>query len=122
EDYRRRAAQLTAMRVLQFGGPEADADTILTRDGPCLFNDGRSKAEVHFWQRSAAGTAAAGSPAEMARRYMGVEQPALTDLVARFERRGGGWQLLGVKRWRFATGERAAAEEAQRAMYGYGRA
>src|SRR5205814_1570086 len=49
-DYAGRAERLGGLPRLQFGGPLEPDATILRQDGPCLFNDGGTHAEVHFWQ------------------------------------------------------------------------
>jgi hypothetical protein len=111
EEFQRRTAQLGAMRVIQFGGPANAEATILRKDGPCLYNDDRSKAEVHFWQW----VPASANPYEMMRGMTLTNGPV--DLIARFERRGD-WQLIAVKPWRVDTAGRAAARLLRRRIYG----
>jgi len=111
EDYLRRAAHLGAMRLLQFGGPVDAEATILRKDGPCLFNDDRTKAEIHFWQWSR----------RLAQPYFGWRGVQSNDLpvdtLARFERRGD-WTLISIKPWKFDSADRAVAEFQQRSMMG----
>jgi hypothetical protein len=111
EDYQQRTKQLSALRTLQFGGPQDAASTILHKDGPCLFNDSHTRAEVHFWQWRLH------APQTGFRRYYGnmgmMTGGAQTiDYTALFERKDsdkGDWNLVSIKPSRFQTSERALA-------------
>jgi hypothetical protein len=107
EDYLRRSAHLGALRMLQFGGPTSADATILQMDGPCLFNEEHTKAELHFWQWSYRPAEPTVWMAQMA------QSGAPVDRVARFERHGL-WNVVSINPWSYETADRAAAELMQR--------
>ena len=98
DDYKQRMPDLASYRLLQFTGPlDADA-SILTQDGPCLFNDGRTRAEVHFFflndmsSQSMTGLAS----------IMSGQAANNMDDIAQFDR-SGDWKLKSIKPWKFDT-------------------
>lgn len=97
DDYKQRMADLTGYRLLQFTGP-SDADaTILTQDGPCLFNDARTRAEVHFFFLNDMS-----SQSMMGLASILSGQGANMDYIALFDR-DGDWKLKSIKPWKFDT-------------------
>jgi hypothetical protein len=112
EDYQQRMKHLSALRTLQFGGPQDAASTILQKDGPCLFNDSHTRAEVHFWQLRLH------APQPSYRGYYGNlgmmngGDSQVIDYTAQFERKDsqkGDWKLVFIKPSRFQTSDRAMA-------------
>jgi hypothetical protein len=106
EEYGQRVKHLGTLRTLQFGGPKDGASTILLKDGPCLFNDSKTKAEVHFWMMRPSQAAMYG--------YRGSGSGQTQDYTARFEKDGKGWALKSVKPWKYDTAEKSAQELSQR--------
>jgi hypothetical protein len=102
DEYPQRAKNLGLLRTLQFGGPKDAESTILVKDGPCLFNDGKSRAEVHFWVSKGIQSPYSGG-------YRGSGTGQTRDYMARFERTGS-WKLKNMKPWHYDTSERAAQE------------
>jgi hypothetical protein len=118
EDYQQRSKHLGALRALQFGGPEDADSTILQRDGPCLFNESHTRAEVHFWQwRLSSQQGNSMMNAMINSQMAGSLQP--TDYIALFARKGdqvNDWKLVSIKPYHFATGEHAMATLMQTRM------
>jgi hypothetical protein len=111
QDYMQRGRQLIGLRSLQFGGPKDANSTILQKDGPCLFNDSKTKAEIHFWQWHI-------PPGPNGMAYlMGGRGGSgnIVDYVAHFEQ-SGGWKLTSVKPWKYDTASQATSEISRRAM------
>jgi hypothetical protein len=101
EAYLDNAQHLGSLRVLEFGGPGDDSATILVRDGPALFNDSRTKGEVHFWSWRP----------DTQDRYgysRGTSQVP-TEYVAKFERTDG-WRLVSAKPSNVITADLAIAK------------
>src|SRR5207245_1313382 len=92
---------LQAVFSALYGGDPADAEaTILRKDGPCLFNDDHTKAEVHIWQWRRRSAQPYGG-------WRGMQSNDLpVDTLARFERHGE-WKLISLKPWRFDSADRA---------------
>ncbi|MCW3061234.1 MAG: hypothetical protein JWQ02_3055 [Capsulimonas sp.] len=95
DDYTQQMSHLAGTRLLEFTGPREAEATILQQDGPCLFNDAHTKAEVHFFFKN---TTSAQSAMTI---MMGSGTPA-PDYIARFER-AGPWTLKSIRRWKFDT-------------------
>lgn len=111
EDYSRRIKHLGSLRVLQFGGPADDEATILQKDGPCLFNEARNKAEIHLWQLNLQAL----SLESMASGRSDFRGLYPVDYIARFEK-SSGWKLTSFKPWRFDSADKAIAEYSKQQM------
>lgn len=111
EEYARLADHLSTLRVLEFGGPTNPGETILHADGPCLFNDDRTRAEVHFWIWNSE----PGGMNEMAGNPYGMPTSSKlpSDYVALFEKKGE-WKLLSIQPWKFRTADRSVSEAIKR--------
>jgi hypothetical protein len=131
-DYRLRIRHLAALRTLQFGGPQDAESTILQKDGPCLFNDSHTRAEVHFWQwrlhapqsgsRGGLELSSIVSSVAIVNGNMNSATPII-DYTARFERKEGeqaDWHLVTIKPSRFQTSDRALTTLMQAGVSGGG--
>jgi len=101
DEYALQSRHLSSLRVLQFGGPKDATSTILTKDGPCLFNETHTRVEVHFWQSRPEG----GNNNFLSSRAM-MMQPVV-DYTAIFEKHDGEWKLARFKPSHFETSSSA---------------
>jgi hypothetical protein len=115
DDALHRINQISSFRLLQFGGPADQNSTILQRDGPCLFNDSRTKAEVHFF------FIADPSSQDQTMSYeFAMGAGPTQDYVAIFDR-SGNWTLKSLRPWKFDTASQAFMKYMQaRAITGAG--
>lgn len=111
-EYIKQSNRLNAWRVLQFGGPSETGSTILQMDGPCAFNESRSRAEVHFWQWSPRQS----SSQPFVWFYTMDSKTFPTDYMALFSRKGTAWRLDSIKPWRVETADTAVGEVMKKAM------
>jgi hypothetical protein len=111
-DFLHRANRFTACRVLQFGGTSDQKSTILNLDGPCAFNETRTRAEIHFWQW--------GTRSQVSQPWMIMysldPKTVPVDYVATFSRRGSAWKLDGMKPWRADTVDSAMGEYMKKSL------
>ena len=103
-DYLRRSAQIAGIRAIQFGGPTEATSTILRLDGPCAFNETRTRAEVHFWQWKPQSRI---NPLWM--YYGGGSAPV--DYIATFSVHGWTWKLDTIKPWKVDDVDTAMGEQ-----------
>jgi hypothetical protein len=101
------AMQLGSLRILQFGGPKDASATILQKDGPALFNDGRTRAEVHFWRWIGANSMDAHLAQQ--RRQYGQQVEVPREYIAQFDN-GPNWKMTSLKPSKADTADKAAPE------------
>lgn len=103
-EFARQKDTMKAFRVLQFGGPQDADNTILNREGPCLFNDSKTRAEVYYWYWYTRP-----DMRMMLRSDLRTDQPATLpqDLLARFTKQGNRWTLIAAKPWRYDSAQQA---------------
>lgn len=105
------AHKFSALRILQFGGPHDAASTILHKDGPCLFNDNKTLAQVDFWAYPGSDTPTARRSRRMYyNNNTGSETPI--EYTARFEFHSD-WKLVSVSPAKVDSVEKAVSELTQ---------
>jgi hypothetical protein len=100
------ALQLGTLRILQFGGPNDANATILKKDGPVLFNDEHTRAEVHFWQWK--GSNSADARVSLRRQY-GQPAESPREFIAQFDNKPA-WKMTSFKPNKADTADKAATE------------
>ncbi len=107
DEYLRKGTQISGLRALQFGGPAEPSSTILRLDGPCAFNEARTRAEVHFWRWKPQSRA---NPLWV---YYGGDSAPI-DYIALFSVHGWSWKLDGIKPWKINDVDTAMGEQMRR--------
>jgi len=110
DDYISKTASLAGCRLLQFTGPDSGEDTILRQDGPCLFNESDTKAEVHFFFIDDASS-------YLQLMSFASNQGTGMDYIAMFEHTSD-WKLQSIKNWKFDSAMQSYTRYMQSQMMG----